>query len=102
MNRVLHVFRNADLRSGHHGLSALAAGAKRYTSDLKEGEFLVFINRRADKIKVYAANETVAYHRSTTGRIEMTALQHIPKVFSGGKFNFDEATRKALENILRH
>lgn len=90
-NRILQVFFDVDLRNGHEGLREIAKKAKVDVENLKEGEFLIFLNTRKDKVKVYASNDVYAYYRSPTGRIQLEAIRHIPNAFNGTSINMEKA-----------
>lgn len=98
MNRVLHIFKESDLRCMHDGLSKIAktrAGVN--LSNLKKGEFVFFINTSFDKIKIFCPNQMVCYLRSPQGRLNAEALKHIPNTFDGSDFSYG----KALEAYLK-
>lgn len=98
---ILQVFLNVDLRNGHDGLAEIASGSRINVLDLNPGQYVVFINGTKDKVKVYAANNVIAYHKSAHGRLEMGAIQLIPRCFKGGVLRYDDAVKKVLESVLR-
>lgn len=100
MSRIVRCFMNADLRKGHDGLSGLAKEmANIDVNNLTPGEYVVFINTHKNKIKVYAANQVIAYHRHR-GRIDMNTIRLIPRSFTGSGMNYDEMLKRAvIENL---
>jgi hypothetical protein len=81
----------------HKGLSEIAKKNKIDVKNLSESEFVVFINKRLNAVKIYAPNNIIAYLRSPDGkRLEMKTIQMIPYYFRGGQFQYD----KALERVL--
>ncbi len=87
-NKFMHLFYDADLRCGHEGLSTLARKSKIRCDQLGAGEYVVFLNTREDKAKIYTGNEIVAYFRPGH-KITMDHLEGIPKMFlSGAKTSF--------------
>lgn len=89
MSKILQVFFDVDLRN-------LAKDKKIKVADLKDGEFLVFLNSKKDKVKVYGSHDVYAYYRSPSGRIALEMISHIPNSFSGNSINFDKAIKSAL------
>lgn len=80
---------------------AKAAGIS--IKNLKPGELLVFINKKANRIAVLAGIEekdsygAMGYYRSPHGSIDQMAIQYIPSAFNGGRLDMTAAIRKALE-----
>jgi hypothetical protein len=99
--RIIQVFQNVSMTNGHDGLVGIASAAGVKLKEIKHGEMVIFINERRDKMKVYAANDVLAYYRSPSGRIQMEMVQHIPNAFCGGQIDFKRALRTTLEDIFR-
>lgn len=99
MSQILRVFSGADLRCGHDGLTILAKKQGYNPKELSPGEFLVFLNTRRSSFKLFAANEVIAYYRSPDNkRMELGALQYIPRVFqSKGSLKFDDALKELFK-----
>ena len=98
MNKILQYFPDQDLRAGHLGLSVVANKAKIDTNSLGQGEFLVFVNRRRDKLKMYTGGNVVAYLKMPQGhRLDPRVIQHLPRHFNGAKINYDGAMRDVLK-----
>ena len=95
---ILQCFVDADLRCGHLGLTALAKKNGVKVGDLAPGEYVVFINTRRTRVKIYAASNVIAYLNAPRGvSIDLRVIQQIPRAFTGsGALNYD----KALENLL--
>jgi len=88
---------------GHPGLSALARKYKLDVNNLGAGEFVVFINPRHTKMKIYAANEVLCYIRPKDGRVSLDTVRYFPAVFNAkGKIDYDEALRLSLTEALKH
>lgn len=101
MSKLLRVFINVDLRAGHEGLSILAKKHNIQTSKITPGNYVVFINTRRDKLKMYAADEVVAYLRLPAGRrISMYVIKELPHVFNGVTINYDRALAIAIDKQL--
>ena len=100
MNRLISVFPNTDLRSGHAGLTKVALKAKRDVSKLEPGNFILFINRNQSAFKMFASNNMVVHYKSPRGRIHIDAIQYLPACFNGEKLNYNKALGMALEKTL--
>src|SRR4051794_35646980 len=102
--RVIQCFMNVNMGNGHDGLKAIARrGANINADEMGPGEYLVFINRKREKIKVLCTGGegtqktlVFAYARYKHA-IDLNAIQFIPHAFQGGNFNFDRALQLALE-----
>lgn len=101
-NRVIRCFLNVRLSSGHVGLAEFAKKNKLNVTALNPGEYVVFINRAQDRVKVYASNNIIAYLRLPSGqRLDLRVIQQIPSAFNGTKINYDEALRETLLRELK-
>lgn len=97
MSKIIQIFLGADLRCCHDGLAEIARKQKINVTELSPGEFVIFINTCLNRIKLYTANEVVAYLKLKTGKIDMRTISLIPKAFmASGKIQYDES----LKNIL--
>lgn len=101
-SRVLQCFLNADLRCGHNGLSALSRQNGIDITKLRPGQYVLFINSKKDKLKLYACNNVLAYLRLPAGgRLNMAAIQLIPRAFQNtGRIDYDKALREVLLTAL--
>jgi hypothetical protein len=100
---ILRVFVNVNMSQGHNALSKLAKKYEMNVSTLEPGSYLIFINGARNKIKVYAANDVIAYQRLPQGgRLDMRAIAEIPKVFNAsGKMNYDDALKKFVIETMQ-
>lgn len=101
-SKLLMIFDNVNMGRSHDGLTEIAKRWKVDPHQLQAGELLLFINRARDKIKVFAPNNVIAYYRAPKGtRVDMQALQYIPRAFTkSGKIDYDEALKKVLQEKL--
>lgn len=98
--RVAQVFLNVDFRNQHEGLAAVARKAGLDPAKLQPGQFVVFLNSKKDRIKLYGAHNVVAYHKSET-RIDMTVLPRIIQAFNRhGTIDYDSVLRQRLTEVL--
>jgi len=101
MAKVIRVFLDADLRGQHNSLAKAAKKTKLNVENLVSGQYVVFVNRARDRIKIFAANNIIAYYKSPSGRIDMHTIALIPQAFEGPSgLNYDKALRKSLEKRL--
>jgi hypothetical protein len=109
MNDVLEIFHDVNLINSHDGLAewARANSSGRVKPDkLKPGQFLIFINVKRDAVKVMVgvdeldSRNIVAHYKSPHGRLEMQAIKYIPRAFGAAGFNWNNALRLALEEML--
>lgn len=86
---VLRVFLESDMRNGHAGLREIAKKAGFSVDKLSRGEFFVFLNKRRDKVKIFAADQVLVY-KHFGGEITPKALSEIPKIFKAGSLSWVE------------
>lgn len=99
--RVVRCFLDVDLRLGHLGLALVSSKKGVRIETLSQGEFVMFLNRDQNKLKLYAANNVIAYLRLPRGHIDLRTIQMIPSSFHGGKIDYPYAVRKMLDSSLR-
>lgn len=97
----LRMFFNLNMRNSHDGLIAIAAKENVKTDELDRGEYIVFINRKQDKLKLYATADVIAYLRMKPGnKINMGIIKYLPTVFNGRKIDYDKALELAVNESL--
>jgi hypothetical protein len=97
MNKIVQVFLGADLRNSHDGLTALAKSKKIDVTKLEPGQFVLFINHSRDRLKLFAANNVIAYLKVPSGRLNMATISLIPQAFhTTGKIEYDKVLREVL------
>lgn len=103
--RLLHIFWDTPMNGRQDALSAVAkkqSGIK--LTDLKQGDLLMFVNKKLDKIAILStvpegdSHGVLGYYKSPGGRkISERALQFIPQSYgANGRIDMDAATRKAI------
>lgn len=96
--RILRFFPNADLRAGHDGLAHVAKEKGIHVHRLLPGEFLVFANKKQNKLKIYGPGNLLAYLKAPDERrLDLRVIQFIPRFFKGGEFRYDEALRALFQ-----
>ena len=98
--RIIQVFMNVSMINGHDGLAEIAKAQGIKTNEIDPGSYVVFVNSAKDRIKVYAAGQTVAYVRLEKGRkVDLRVIREIPNVFRGGKIEYDKALEVAIDKV---
>lgn len=98
---IIRVFLNVDMRNGHDGLATLAKEHQLKVSEIERGSFIVFVNAQKNKVKLYAANDTIAYLRMPRGSaFNLNVVRELPKVFNGRNINYTEGLKLAVEKQL--
>lgn len=100
MNKIYRCFFDTDLRNGHDGLTSLAVRNKINLNLLDHGEFVVFINRRRNALKLFAANNVIAHYRQSHA-IDLDTIRLLPTVFNGTDIKYDAALEKTLRAKLK-
>ncbi len=98
MNRIVRYFPDTDMRGQHLALASVALKEKIYVDQLGAGEFLVFVNRRRDKLKMYTGGNVVAYLKMPNGhKVDPMVIRNLPKHFSGAGINYDAAMKETMQ-----
>ncbi len=102
--RTIHLFTDVHMGMSHHALAELARrDAKIDPQTLPQGQILMFLNKRKDKLKILGAQgKVVGYLKMPDGeRIDMQAVQYIPHAMGAqGEINYPAALRRTLEERL--
>lgn len=99
--RILQIISDVSMANSHDGLTAIAKKHGLDTKNIEVGTYLVFINSKKDKMKIYAASETIAYVRLARGRhIDLRVIAEIPRVFTGRRVNYDQALELMINKRL--
>lgn len=96
MNKLIRYVPDADLRVGYDGLSKIVN-----LKGLNKGEFVAFVNRKLDKIKLATMGDMIAYHRLPKGqRIDPRVISILPEYFDGTKLDYNAAVEKTLRKTF--
>lgn len=97
MNKIIRVFLDTDMRCQHPGLVLIAAKEGIKLDALEQNEHALFLNKFKNKVKIYSHNKVLSYMRHDKGKLDLMALQEIPKTFATkGHLDFDAAIKKSL------
>lgn len=81
---IIHIFHDVDLRCGHNGLTDYASKHRVSVKNLTKGEFVVFLNRAKDRVKLMGSDQVMVY--VIGDEITNADLEAIPTWFNGDKF----------------
>lgn len=97
--KILHWVPDVYMGNAHEGLAAIAKKElKVNVSELKPGEFILFMNTRWTGFKVYCANHILLHYRSPDHRrLNAKAVLALPHFIKGQHINYD----KALASTIR-
>lgn len=92
MNKLIKYVPDTDLRMGYDGLNK-----KVPLQSLSKGEFVAFVNRKKDKLKLCTGGDVTAYLRLKNGqRIDPRVIQYLPEYFNGETIEYGAAVEKVL------
>lgn len=93
MNRLVKYVPDTNMGKGYTALNELVSLQK-----LGKGEFVAFVNKKRDKVKLCTGNDVLAYLRLPKGKIiDPRTIQLLPQYFNGQEIDYD----KAIERVLR-
>lgn len=103
MSKVVRCFLDTNMCYQHDSLNKIARKGGMTLSSLEPGEYVVFINKALNKIKLFANNNVFAYCRLDKGRrIDLKVISEIPSVFESTKtLNYDQALEAMLTKRFR-
>lgn len=101
MGHVVRFFPDSDLRGGHDNLGKKALKAGLNLKTLGQGEYVIFVNRVQNKLKMFAgSSDLLAYLKLPKGRLDLRTIALIPSYFDGREIKYEAALRKVLEKSL--
>jgi len=96
-NKIVRYFPDTHMGLGHQGLGILAKKRDIELGELKEHEFVVFMNKRHTALKMFASGNIIAHLKMPAGRkIKLETIALLPKYFGGGKIEYTGALREAI------
>ncbi len=100
--KVIQVFSETDMRQSFDGLGRVAKKAKVDLETLDHGEYVVFFNRKRTYLKIAAANQVLACHRTEAGRFhDLTCILAVVRTFhEKGEVDYDGALKTRLTKLL--
>ena len=101
MAKLVHYFKDADMRCTHKGLTMMARKSRINPDRLGASEYLLFVNRAQTMFKLLGPNNVMVHVRSSTGRLDLRTLQYLPSNFSGENFSYKQALKKVIEKDFK-
>lgn len=100
--RIRQAFLDVSMNCQHRGLTKVAKRGGVNVHDLKPGEFVLFVNARFDKMKLFATQNIIIYIAAPKGRkVSQKFLEELPKIFdTNATLNYDEALQPVLKKYL--
>lgn len=96
-NSIIRVFHKTDMRLQHTGLKIVAQNGKINLKTLESNEHVIFLNNAMTKCKFYSSNGVISYYSSETGKIDLNAIEMIPRCFNpDGTVDFDKAVKESI------
>lgn len=97
-NQIISYFPETHLGNGHDGLRKIALKHKKDPMNLKDGQFLLFINKAMTALKMYAAGNVLVHYKTTDGhRIQPQTISLLPKYFNGKSLNYKGALEQSVK-----
>jgi hypothetical protein len=97
--KVLHYIPDADMRNCHQGLALLAKKhLKINVTDLKPGEFVLFVNSSWTAIKIFGSDHCYMHYKRPDGaRLNAKAVLSLPHFVRGQNINYDKALATVIQ-----
>lgn len=104
MNKIVRVFLDTNMSLQHQGLVAIAMSNGVAVPGLKNGEHIVFVNKKLNKVKVYSSNGLVSYLRLDDGRkLDLNIISMIPSCFDANlRIDWNKAEALSLDRKLKN
>ena len=101
--RIVRFFRASDLRCGHEGLATYANSLGYGVNTLRPGEFLVFLNRAENRMKIMTTSGLLLYIKQPDERrFDLSIIKYLPRFFNGRTINYQNAlTQMVMEKATK-
>lgn len=105
-NKLIRVFSDTHLGNSHSGLAMIAKLKNIDIAKLSLGEYVVFVNRKQNAVKMFAPGNIIAHMKLPDSmKIDMRIIALLPKYFNGGQIRYSDALKehikKELPNLFR-
>lgn len=95
---IARVFFDVHLGQSFEGLGLLMKKNKIDPRTLPNGDFVIFINRKATAFKLLAGASYLVYYKNGNRRIPLDAIQHLPASFGGTELEFNRVIERTLRS----
>lgn len=100
MAKIIRYFPDTNISNSHKGLSSIAEKVGIDTTQLGAGEYLIFVNRAQNAVKMFAQGNVLAYLR-VKGKLDLRTIAKLPTYFDGGEIRYQTALREVLEEDFK-
>lgn len=99
MSKLLHFFLDADMRCNHNGLKEFL---KKKKIAFSSEDYIVFMNKRRNMIKMFCkGNEVIMHYRADKRIIDPGVIRYLPKYCDGKEMDVEGAIAEHLKDMLR-
>jgi hypothetical protein len=100
--KIIRFFPDTFMGNGHDGLARIAKRHDIDVTNLRWGEYVIFMNKNKTALKLYSQGNLIAHLRMTgSNTIDMHTISMIPRFFNGTRINYDAALREVLTKKMR-
>lgn len=97
--KLAHFFLNQDMRCTHDGLAEVL---KKKKIKVNDGDFVVFLNRKRNMVKMFCGGKAALLCYKKDNRvIDPGIIPLLPKYCGGDEMNIDAAVREHLLKLMR-
>lgn len=101
-NRIVRYFPDTHLGNSHQGLADIASKHKIRVNALEIGEFVVFVNKKQNALKMFASGNVIAYLKTPDGRrLHPKAIGMIPNFFNGREIKYDAVLTEVINKEFK-
>lgn len=99
---TINYFPETHLGQAHKGLSTLAKKKKIDVDKLRPGEYVIFMNRRRNALKMFTCMNGIFHHKLPyeSLRYDLRFIKLIPRFFNGKELNYDGALKEIIMKDL--
>ena len=103
-NNIMHVYPNICMSNGHEGLAAVAQKTNKVNvTNLKVGEFCLFVNRAFTACKLFGSNNVLLHYKHPQNHcLDYKALRLLPEFYDGQNIGYSKALRQVLKKGYPH
>ena len=96
--KLAHFFLDMDMRCSHQGLQSIL---KKMKITIEDGDFIVFLNRRRNMIKMFChGKEALLHYKKDDRQIDPGVIAYLPKYCGGNELDINGAIGEHLKDML--
>lgn len=107
MANIRRIFLNVSMTNRINGLQSVATQAGIKISDMKDGDYLIFVNAEKNKIAALVGDQNtdhqhvMAYTKLGRGQVvDLRTLIELPRHFDGKKLNYNASLKDAINKAM--